>query len=70
MFLYSDGNLGQRNGALSLFLIYDLTSLYYGLQVFQKQPPEVFYKKDVLKNFAKLTGKRLCQSLFLIKLQA
>ena len=29
--------------------------------------PEVFYKKGVLKNFAKLTGKYLCQSLFFNK---
>ena len=29
--------------------------------------PKVFYKKDVLRNFAKLTGKHLCQSLFLSK---
>ena len=29
----------------------------------QKQPPEVFYKKDVLRNFPKFTGKHLCQSL-------
>ena len=36
----------------------------------QKQPPEVFCKKGVLRNFAKFTGKHLCQSLFLIKLQA
>ena len=27
-------------------------------------------KKGVLRNFAKFTGKHLCQSLFLIKLQA
>ena len=27
-------------------------------------------EKGVLRNFAKFTGKRLCQSLFLIKLQA
>ena len=26
--------------------------------------PEVFCKKDVLRNFAKFTGKHLCQSLF------
>ena len=32
--------------------------------------PEVFCKKDVLKNFAIFTGKHLCHSLFLIKLQA
>ena len=36
----------------------------------QKQPPEVFYKKDVLKKFANFTGKHLSWSLFLIKLQA
>ena len=30
----------------------------------------MFCKKFVLKKFAKLTGKHLCQSLFLIKLQA
>ena len=30
----------------------------------QKQPPEVFYEKSVLKNLAKFTGKHLCQSLF------
>ena len=29
----------------------------------QKQPPEVFFKKCILKNFAKFTGKHLCQSL-------
>ena len=26
--------------------------------------PEVFYKKGVLRNFAKFTGKHLCQSIF------
>ena len=29
----------------------------------QKQPPEVFCKKFVLKNYAKSTGEHLCQSL-------
>ena len=29
----------------------------------QKQPWEVFYKKSVLKNFAKFTEKHLCQGL-------
>ena len=28
---------------------------------------KVFYKKGALKNFAKFTGKRLCQSLFFDK---
>ena len=30
----------------------------------QKQPPEVFYIKGVIKNFTKFTGKHLWQSLF------
>ena len=30
----------------------------------QKQPPEVFRKKGVLKNFAIFTRKHLCWSLF------
>ena len=33
----------------------------------QKQQPEVFHKKATLKNFAKFTGKHLCQSLFFNK---
>ena len=37
---------------------------------YQKQPLEAFYKKAVLKNFAILSGKQLCWSHFLIKLQA
>ena len=31
---------------------------------FQKQPPEVFCKKGILRNFAKFTGKQLCQRLW------
>ena len=37
------------------------------VQYVQKQPPEVFFKKDVLKNFANFTGKHLCWSLFFDK---
>ena len=33
----------------------------------QKQRPEVFCKKGVLRNFTKVTGKQLCLSLFLNK---
>ena len=33
----------------------------------QIQINEPFYKKDVLKNFAKFTGKRLCQSAYFNK---
>ena len=38
--------------------------------VFRSSYPQVFCKRDVLRNFIKLKGKHLCQSLFLIKLQA
>ena len=37
--------------------------------LFQKQPPDVFYKKAVLKSFAIFPVKHLCWSLFLIKLK-
>ena len=33
-------------------------------QCVQKQPPDVFYKKTVLKNFAVYTEKHLSWSLF------
>ena len=32
--------------------------------IYQKLPTELFYKKDVLKNFAKFTGKDLRRTLF------
>ena len=45
-------------------------AVFLRASVKQKQPPEVFYKKAVLKNFAIMTGKHLGGSLFLKKLQA
>ena len=36
----------------------------------QKQPPEVFYKKGVLRNFANITRKHLCQNLFFNKVRS
>ena len=33
----------------------------------KKQPPEVFYKKGVVRNFTKFIGKHLCLSLFFNK---
>ena len=50
--------------------IYKNTCAFIFLWWNQKQPPEVFYKKAVLKNFAIFTRKHLCWSFFLIKLQA
>ena len=37
------------------------------LNFLQKQSPEVSYKKGVLRNFTKFTGKHLCQSLLFIE---
>ena len=34
------------------------------LEIFRSSRSEVFCKKGVLRNFAKFTGKDLCQSLF------
>ena len=48
--------------------IYKNTCAFIFLWWNQKQPPEVFYKKAVLKSFAIFTRKHLCWSLFLIKL--
>ena len=38
--------------------------------IFRSSRPEVFCKKGAPRNFTQFTGKRLCQRLFLIKLQA
>ena len=57
----------------SIFLIGDFCSIMicqWSVKSFankRKQPLEVFYKKCVRKNFAKFTGKYLCQSLFFNK---
>ena len=57
-------------------LSHKLSTYYYNADVckdpndYRNSSPEVFCKKDVLKNFAKFAGKRLCRVSFLIKLQA
>ena len=44
-----------------------VSAVYYKLQ---KQPREMFSKKILfLENFAKFTGKHLCQSLFFKKVE-
>ena len=37
---------------------------------YRSSRPEAFCKKGALRNFAKFTGKHLCQVSFLIKLEA
>ena len=45
--------------------------LFYFIQktLFRSSRSQMFFKIDVLKNFVIFTGKHLCRSLFLIKLQ-
>ena len=50
--------------------ILQLTFRNRNFMLFRSSRPEVFCKKGVLWNFAKFIGKYLCQSLFLINLQA
>ena len=48
-----------------LYILYEM--LYFVSIQVCSEAPEMFYKKNVLKNFAKFTGKHLCQSLLLFK---
>ena len=44
-----------------------LNFLIHPLSFLQKQPLELFCNKGVLRNFAKFTGKHMCQSIFFDK---
>ena len=49
-------------------LLYKSSLNWKSLEILQSQPPEVFHKKAILKNFVIITVKRyLCYDLFLIK---
>ena len=54
-------------------LSHKLSTYYYNADVrkdpndYRSSSPEVFCKKGFLKNFAKITGKHLCKSLFFNK---
>ena len=50
--------------AISTFNLPQKTRRWKNISPLQKQPPEVFYEKGVLRTFAKFTGKHLCKSLF------
>ena len=50
---------------LLVSLIVDVSASYK--KQLRSSRPEVFCKKGVLRNFAKLTGKHLCQSFFFNK---
>ena len=61
VYLYSNHNNYDRLNTMKEFILFS--------EKLQKQAPELFYKKTVLKNFAIFTGKYLFWSLFLIGLQ-
>ena len=44
-----------------------MSSLSKVINIFRSIPPELFCKIGVLRNFAKFTGKHLCESLFFNK---
>ena len=52
-------NDGIRNAEAIRLSLKPFVNMYL-----QKQPPEVFHKKVLLKKPTKFTGKRLCWSLF------
>ena len=55
-------------GSPSLYYCNRKSYFSYSEAYWQKQPPEVFYKKVVLTNFSKFAGKQLCQCLFFKRL--
>ena len=53
--------------SVKFFFVLHCTIAYLQYVTIRSSRSEVFCKKGVLENFAKFTGKHLCQSLFLIK---
>ena len=54
---------------ISICRIFQLVNLPSILLIWRSRRSQMFFKIRVLKNFANFTGKHLCWSLFLIKLQ-
>ena len=61
--------IGQLNDKsyISQHLLRTLRTMPFKDVAVQKQPLQLFCKKGVLRNFAKFTRKRLCQSIFFNK---
>ena len=51
----------------NIFLLANFVSILRRRKIVQKQRPDVFCKKGVLKNFAKFSGQHLSQSLLFNK---
>ena len=63
-FAFFETNLVHITAIVSCYLVQLDGNIYLNCE---KQPPEAFYGKGVLRNFAKFTGKHLSQSLFFNK---
>ena len=63
MFNIAEANKNQPLIAINMVNMYPVEA---GTKV-RSSRPEVFCKKGVFRNFAKFTGKHLCQSLFFTK---
>ena len=50
-----------------LSIYFDNTDVCKDPSDYKSSRPEVFCKKGIFRNFAKFTGKQLCQSLFFNK---
>ena len=63
----------RRNNSFSRYLEIAKSKKWINVTIFVRYylsgRPKVFCKKSVLVNFSKFTGKHLCWSVFLIKLQ-
>ena len=57
-------NIEKRRTLLNTFFI---SQFNYCRLICRSSRPEEFFKKDALRNFAKSTGKHLCQRLFFNK---
>ena len=57
----------MRNAFYFMFKVLFVLKIYTFSPDFRSSRPEVFYKKCLLRNFAKFTIKHLCQSLFLVQ---
>ena len=60
--------LGSLSFSVKMRFFFLISAIYQSnSEILQKQSPEVFYKKGILKNLARLTGKLMCQIFFFSK---
>ena len=70
IFILTQGNNRKKPGPHSVFFLDKSLYLAAGSSFYRSSLPEVFYKKGVLRNFAKITENTCARVSFLIELQA